>query len=74
MMGFCPFRCQFSPPPCSDAFVSKITADGAVLAYSTFFGSAAASLIEFANDIALDATGNVYLTGVVNLPATAGAL
>ncbi|MGH9839447.1 MAG: SBBP repeat-containing protein [Blastocatellia bacterium] len=75
VMGFCPLRCQFnSPPPCSDVFVSKITADGAALAYSTFLGSATDNLAEIANDIALDAAGNVYLTGIVNLPATAGAL
>jgi uncharacterized protein (TIGR03437 family) len=72
--GSCLARCQIGPgttAPCSDAFVSKIRNDGAALLYSTYLGSSANN--EAANDIALDATGAVYLTGATDLPATDGA-
>lgn len=73
--GSCPLACQMhTQTSCSDAFVTKISADGTALIYSTYLGTATASFYEAAKDIAVDAAGNVYLTGVANLPPTAGAL
>ena len=43
-----------------DAFVTKFTPDGALLVYSTFFGGPAR---EQGQDIAVDASGNAYVTG-----------
>ncbi len=76
VFGFCPARCfpnPTIPAPCSDAFLTKISADGSTVLYSTYFGSAADQTAEDANDIALDQAGNVYLTGYAKLPATEGA-
>ena len=56
-----------------DAFVTKLSASGAALVYSTYLGG---SSFEESLDIALDATGNAYLTGDTtspNFPTTAGA-
>ena len=47
----------------SDAFVSKFSADGSQLLYSTYFGGAS---FDAAAGIALDAEGNVYLTGTTS--------
>lgn len=76
VMGFCPAACGYATVPlaCSDAFVAKISADGAAVLYATYFGSAADQTAEGANDIALDPAGNVYLTGYGKLPVTTGAL
>lgn len=76
VMGFCPARCGYNSTPasCSDAFLTKISADGSTVLYSTYFGSAADQTAERANDIALDQAGNVYLIGYGKLPATAGAV
>lgn len=56
-----------------DAFVAKLNADGSQLLYATYLGGSA-------NDtglgIALDSTGNVYVTGTTDssdFPTTAGA-
>ncbi len=43
-----------------DAFVTKISASGSELIYSTFLGS---SSYEFGEAIAIDASGRVYVTG-----------
>src|SRR5207237_3971226 len=43
-----------------DGFVSKISADGSTLVYSTFLGG---SYDDFANAIAVDADGNAYVAG-----------
>jgi len=72
--GFCPVRCQsFTPGTCSDAFMTKLSADGSATLYSTYLGTAAEQTYEGANDIAVDQAGNVYLIGVGQLPATTGA-
>ena len=47
----------------SDAFVSKLTSDGRNLLYSTFIGG---SFADFANDIAVDRSGNAYIVGSTN--------
>jgi hypothetical protein len=57
----------------TDAFVTKLDADGAALVYSTFLGGAAT---EDGTDIAVDGSGQVYLvgrTGSTDFPTTAGA-
>ena len=56
----------------TDAFITKLTAAGDALAYSTFLGGAG---YESAEDIAVDADGNTYVTGVTEngFPVTPGA-
>jgi hypothetical protein len=44
----------------SDAFIAKISPDGSALSYSTFLGGSGS---EQGNAIAVDAGGNVYVTG-----------
>jgi hypothetical protein len=57
----------------SDAFVTKMNSTGTALIYSTYFGG---SNRDSGNDIALDAAGNAYVTGLTDsgdLPTTPGA-
>lgn len=57
----------------SDAFVTKLNPSGKGLVYSTYLGG---SSNDYGNGIAIDALGNVYITGQTNssnFPATAGA-
>ncbi|MBN1419595.1 MAG: SBBP repeat-containing protein [Planctomycetes bacterium] len=59
----------------SDAFVAKLTADGSGLEYSTFLGG---SGDDAGYGIAIDSSGNAYLTGttadaVTDFPTTGGA-
>ena len=44
----------------SDAFLTKISADGSALQYSTYLGGTGDDV---ANSLALDSSGNAYLTG-----------
>jgi hypothetical protein len=56
-----------------DAFVSKISADGSTLVYSTFLGGSASDM---GNDIYADATGAAYVVGQTQspgFPVTVGA-
>ena len=63
----------------SDAFVTKISADGSALVYSTYLGGTgddAGIPLRTTQGIAVDATGNAYVTGTtvsVDFPTTAGA-
>jgi hypothetical protein len=56
-----------------DAFVSKISADGSALLYSTYLGGIKDDV---ANGIAVDTFGNAYVTGTTHsadFPVTAGS-
>ena len=56
-----------------DAFVTKLNAAGSALTYSTYLGG---SSYEYAEGIAVDASGNAYVTGETtstNFPTTSGA-
>jgi predicted DNA repair protein MutK len=56
-----------------DAFVAKLTPAGDSLVFSTYLGG---SLVDIATAVALDSTGNVYVTGATlsaNFPVTSGA-
>lgn len=56
-----------------DAFVTELNAAGSALVYSTFLGG---SRYDYAYALALDATGNVFVTGTTNssdFPVTPGA-
>ncbi|MBI2931354.1 MAG: SBBP repeat-containing protein, partial [Planctomycetes bacterium] len=55
-----------------DAFVTKINADGASLAWSTYLGGSGE---DYSLDIALDGSGNIHLTGAttsLNFPVPNG--
>jgi len=57
----------------ADAFVMKLNANGSALVYSSYLGGGAS---EFASDIAVDATGAAYVTGMSlspDYPTTPGA-
>jgi len=56
-----------------DVFVSKLTAEGNELEYSTFLGG---SSLDYGYDISIDNSGDVYLTGMTysaDYPVTNGA-
>jgi hypothetical protein len=62
-----------TPPDGSDNFVTRFNAAGSALVYSAVFGGSAG---DGASGIALDAAGNVWITGVTSsadYPTTAGA-
>ena len=57
-----------------DVFISKLNASGTALIFSTYLGGTSS---DEAHDIAIDAAGNVYVTGTTSsgdFPATAEAL
>ena len=57
----------------ADVFVSKLNAAGTALIYSTFVGG---SNMEFGNRLAVDGSGNAYVTGTTkssNFPTTGNA-
>ncbi len=60
----------------SNAFVAKLNAAGNSLVYSTYLGGSGLLYGESGQGIALDASGNIYVTGETsstNFPTTAGA-
>src|SRR5207247_1172525 len=57
-----------------DAFVAKLNATGTALVYATYLGG---SNNDYGSAIAVDASGNVYVTGStwsINFPTTPGAV
>ncbi len=63
---------------CIDAFVAKLNASGSSLVYSTYLGGSGSDSMydDRGEDIAVDATGNAYVTGwtcASDFPTTAGA-
>ncbi|MBZ0170073.1 Beta-propeller repeat protein [Candidatus Methylomirabilis lanthanidiphila] len=63
-----------SPKGHGDAFVTKLTPDGASLVYSTFLGG---NEYDIGFGIAMDADGHAYVTGrtkSLNFPTTPGAV
>jgi hypothetical protein len=70
--------CARPPAPCDDRFVTKVNATGSALLYSTYLGGRGYDYFggENAGGIAVDAAGNVYVTGQTNshnFPTTPGA-
>jgi len=49
-----------------NAFVTKISADGRSLIYSTFLGGSTSNGYDIGNAIALDSRGSAYVTGIAN--------
>ncbi len=67
------FDVTYNGSAADDVFVVKLHPDGTALEYATFIGGAQQ---DWANDIAVDAQGNVYLTGGTgsgDFPTTASA-
>jgi len=59
-----------------EAFVTKFDASGSNLVYSTYLGGTAPGHVDRGNAIAVDASGNAYITGQtndLNFPTTPGA-
>lgn len=60
-------------PVCGDAFVTKLNPQGTAVVYSTYLGGSGA---DWAVGVALDASGNAYVTGhtsSMDFPTTPGA-
>src|SRR5207248_595287 len=63
-----------APTPCLHVFVTKLNSAGSALIYSTYLEGSGE---DFASRIAVDASGNAYVTGFTsstNFPTTAGAI
>ncbi len=57
-------------------FVTKLNATGSALLYSTYLGESGVDVVVGGGRIAVDASGNAYITGVTdssNFPTTPGA-
>jgi hypothetical protein len=60
-----------------DAFVSKLNAAGSALVYSTYLGGSGSDYGAYGSGIAVDTSGNAYITGHTgsfDFPTTPGAL
>lgn len=60
----------------TDVFVTKLSADGTALVFSTYLGGSDTESRDLANAIAVDASGNAYVAGHTlssNFPTTPGA-
>ena len=51
----------FTPVICSDAFLSKFSADGRTMVFSTYYGGKFTGLF---NDVAADGAGGIYAAGI----------
>jgi hypothetical protein len=63
-----------NPNECGDGLVTELNADGSALIYSSYLGG---SDIDWGSGIAVDASGNIYVTGSTysaNFPTTPGAV
>lgn len=58
-----PIQAAYSGGPGADAFVTKITAAGNALVYSTYLGGSGGNGFTAGFSIAVDSSGNAYLTG-----------
>ena len=59
-----------------DIFVTKFNPNGSALIFSTYIGGSNGNYLDWAHDIAMDADGNVFLTGetyCLDYPTTKGA-
>jgi hypothetical protein len=64
------------PIPCLDIVVTRLSAAGNAILYSTYFGGWGNGSHDRGNGIALDASGAAYITGhtqAINFPTTPGA-
>jgi hypothetical protein len=53
----------------SNVFVAKLSPDGSTLVYSTYLGGSSTQFLgDVGNDIAVDASGDAFVTGVTNSP------
>jgi hypothetical protein len=72
--GLCYSFIPEAPPfPCPDAFLTKVSADGKSLVYSTYFGGTGS---DSASAVAVDSGGNACVVGTTSsrdLPTTPGA-
>jgi hypothetical protein len=71
--GGAPSICDQGNFFCGDAFVTKINSTGTAIIYSTYLGG---SDSDYAFGLAVDASGNAYVTGLTkssNFPVTPGA-
>jgi len=62
--------------PISNAFVTKVNADGSGLVYSTYLGGSMANFNDYGVGIAIDSAGDAYVTGLASstdFPTTKGA-
>jgi len=70
------FHAAPAPGSAKDILVFKLNASGSALVYSTFLGSGDDRSFAVANSIAVDSSGNAYLTGQTlptTFPVTSGA-
>jgi len=51
-----------------DGFVAKVNPTGSTLVFSTCFGGDLLGAYEFLHGIAVDSSGNAYITGIIGSP------
>jgi hypothetical protein len=51
-----------------DIFLTKFNPNGSALIFSTYIGGSSPNYNDWARDTAVDASGNVFLTGITNCP------